>query len=216
MTIFILGKGGHAKVVADMVPLAEQIGIDEESMIMEDDILYVGVGIGIDCGVPKDHRRMFEKFPHNRFPPALHPDAAISPTAEIGDGTVVCARAVVGVDAKLGKNVLVNTGAQIDHDCEIGNHTVIAPGVIICGGVKLGKSCTIGVGAIIVQRVELPDETRVPGGTLVVGQDDFRKPLRVVWNNGADTLKGLTPTAHPAKDVVQTVSIRLNPDPQQG
>jgi acetyltransferase-like isoleucine patch superfamily enzyme len=101
------------------------------------------------------------------------------------EGCQIMAGVIFQCAASCGKNVLVNTGAHIDHDCWIGDHCVISPGAILCGGVTLGEGCAIGAGAIIVQGVTLEPETIVPAGTLVVGQDDMRRPQRVVCGDGA-------------------------------
>jgi acetyltransferase-like isoleucine patch superfamily enzyme len=93
---------------------------------------------------------------------------------------------IVSQDAEFGVNVLVNTGAQIDHDCDIDDHCVIAPGAILCGGVELGAECFIGAGAIIVEGVKLDPGTFIPAGSLVVKQDDIRRPQRVV-QDGKDS-----------------------------
>jgi len=90
------------------------------------------------------------------------------------------AGAILQASACCFKNVLINTGAQIDHDCKIGDHCVIAPGAILCGEVTLGEGCFVGAGAIIIEGVELEAGTFVPAGTLVVGPFDFRKPIRTL------------------------------------
>jgi UDP-3-O-[3-hydroxymyristoyl] glucosamine N-acyltransferase len=87
---------------------------------------------------------------------------------------------IIAAPALVGKNVLLNTGCQIDHDCVIGDHSIISPGAIICGQVTLGEKCQIGAGAIILQGVTLDAGTKIPAGTLVVGPDDLRRPQRVL------------------------------------
>ena len=174
----ILGKGGHARallhVLESRVPSTADVGgpwmicevaegiRDSDILtwegIKDSDILHVGRG-------PIVRRRaQYEKF-KLQIP---------------NRGIQVMERVHIGPNCDIGGNVLVNTGAQIDHDCVIGDHCVISPGAILCGGVKLGEACFIGAGAIIVENVQLAPETFVPAGTLVVGPDDFRRPQRVV------------------------------------
>ena len=77
------------------------------------------------------------------------------------------------VNSHIGKQVIVNTGASVDHDCEVGDFVHIAPQATLCGGaligegtivganstilpgVKVGKWCTIAAGAVISRN--LPD-----------------------------------------------------------
>ncbi len=105
-------------------------------------------------------------------------------TSQIMPGAVVMPRAVIG------DNVLINTGAQVDHDCIVGAHSHIAPGAILCGNVTLGERSMIGAGATIVQGVTLDAGTFIPAGTLVCGQDDLRRPQRVLQRHGASFVDG--------------------------
>ena len=191
MRVVILGKGGHAKVLADTVYDrgydCVQFDEEQEKDILPTDYLIVGIGIGIDIGIPLDRMTLFHRYNPARFITITSPSAYVSPKARLGRGVDVGVHAMVGPGANIGDNVLVNHGAQVAHDCIIRDHCIISAGAILCGNVTLGRACAIGAGAIIVQRVELPDETRVPAGTLVVGHGDFRKPVRVVYDREAKT-----------------------------
>ena len=58
----------------------------------------------------------------NGLSPAVvvHPFAYVARGASTGKGTQILARAVVGVDAKLGDACIINTGASVDHECAPG------------------------------------------------------------------------------------------------
>ena len=45
-----------------------------------------------------------------------YPTAVISPSAEIGNGTFVMARAVANTNTVIEHGVLINSGAVVDHD----------------------------------------------------------------------------------------------------
>ena len=159
----ILGAGGHARALMDGIFHTrgrEFVMTENNADVRPDDEVWIGVG---DIATRK---RLYGLFGH-RLP---------------DNGIQIMRGAVVYDSAKLGANVLVNTGAQIDHDCVIGDHCHIGPGAVLCGGVTLGEACFVGAGAIIVNGVDLADETFVPAGTLVCGPDDFRMPVRVVRN----------------------------------
>lgn len=164
MRVVILGAGGHAKSFRHATPYTRVPVIDamieNDDDVRPDDIVYLGVGD------QKKRRALFKKF-KNQIP---------------NHGVQIMGNVWIGPDVKMGDNVLVNTGAQIDHDCSIGAHSIIAPGAILCGGVTLGENCFIGAGAIIVENVTLEPETFVPAGALVCGQSDMRMPQRVVCN----------------------------------
>ena len=161
MRYVILGKGGHAQALADIYWPCIFVGIDD---LVPDGPIIIGVG-----DIPR-RRTLWANWSY------AVPDRGVQKMRG----------AIVYDSAKLGDNVLVNTGAQIDHDCIIGDHCVISPGAILCGNVTLGEACFIGAGAIILQGVTLEPETFVPAGTLVLGQDHFRKPVRMVRSGGGD------------------------------
>lgn len=190
MTVYILGAGGHAKVCKSAIvnflnfEFLDKNDEVPESTINGDEKFVIGVG---DL---KTRRRLFDKYSLNRyFFSFAHPSAivGIMGAGIFGyKGLQIMAGVIVQPDVTFDDNVLINTGAHIDHDCVIDSHCHIAPGAILCGGVKLGHSCFIGAGAIIVEGVELEPETFVPAGTLVVKQNDFRRPQRDVLYGGAN------------------------------
>lgn len=169
----IIGDGGHGRCIADLTGY-ETAGIKDEPV--PDEQIIVGFGD------PKQRKMVWRRYRDRKFPAlnlsGIAYEAASSPGVQLMPGSIVMP------SVKLGHNVLVNTGASVDHDCDIGNHCVISPGAIICGNVTLGECCFVGAGAVIVQGVKLDAETFVPAGALVVGQGDFRIPIRILHGIG--------------------------------
>ncbi len=97
-----------------------------------------------------------------RFATAIHPSAVVSPSAAIEDGTVVCAGAILGPHSRVGRLVVVNTKASVDHDCVVGDFVHIAPGATLAGNVRVDEGAFVGTGATV-----LPD--RVIGVSATVG-----------------------------------------------
>jgi acetyltransferase-like isoleucine patch superfamily enzyme len=60
------------------------------------------------------------------------------------------AGAVVQPGAFIGRNVIVNTRASVDHDCCIQDHVHIAPGSTLCGNVTVGLGAMVGAGAVVI------------------------------------------------------------------
>ena len=171
----ILGKGGHARVLQDICGY---------KMFDIEDRWPEGIdGFVIGFGELKRRKQTFDHWykhgPSTFIESVIHQTALIAPGAILGDGDQVLMGTMMQSSVIAGNNVLINTGAQIDHDCKIGDHCVISPGAILCGGVTLGHSCFVGAGAIIVENVTLAPETFVPAGTLVVSQVDMRKPVPI-------------------------------------
>lgn len=200
MRLVILGAGGHAAALFEIAEvfwkqrpvlcrLTDEYEIPDDFEQHHDDRYAIGIGTGIDLGIPKDRIRLFETLGREKFASLISPAACMSQSTTYGRGVQIMAGAIVQPRCRIGDNVLINTGAQIDHDCNIGDHTMIGPGAVLCGEVTLGKRCVIGASATIVQRGVLPDETRVPAGTLVCGPDDFRKPVPMVRIDGTDVVE---------------------------
>ena len=83
------------------------------------------------------------------LPNVIHPAALLSPSARIGAGVQVMARAVIGPEAMLGDLALVNTGAIVEHECTLGPAAHLGPGAVLCGGVAVGARALLGAGAVV-------------------------------------------------------------------
>lgn len=98
----------------------------------------------------------------------VHPTATLLGGSALSPGSQVCAAAVVGVDARVGVNVIVNTGAIIEHDVEIGDHGFIGPGARLAGRVIVGDGAWVGIGATVRQGVHIGAWSLVAAGAVVV------------------------------------------------
>ncbi|PIE69219.1 MAG: sugar acetyltransferase [Deltaproteobacteria bacterium] len=185
----ILGGGGHASVIADIllsdgqpvdgftdvVPSPPLLGripyLGNDGVVLERDRrdIFLVNGIG-STGVPGLRKSLFEEFfdKDYAFPPVVSNRAYLSPHTSIGPGTVVFPGATVQTGVLLGKNVIINTGAIIDHGCQIGNHVHIASGATLSGNVAIEDRCHIGTGASIIQDVKIGKDVIVAAGAVVV------------------------------------------------
>jgi UDP-perosamine 4-acetyltransferase len=102
------------------------------------------------------------------LPALLHPAAILGHGAMAAEGCAVMARAVVGPDARLGRLVLVNTGAIVEHDCEVADGAHIAPGAVLAGGVRVGAGAMVGAGAVIRQGIRIGAGAVVAAGAAVM------------------------------------------------
>lgn len=84
-----------------------------------------------------------------RLPVFLHPAAVVSPTAQLGAGTVVLPFAYVGAGASLGEGCLVNAGAIIDHNAVLGAACHAAPGAIVKAGAAVAAGEKIESGSVV-------------------------------------------------------------------
>lgn len=182
MRVTILGTGGHAHMLAWLGRWGDATVTmtEDNSDVLPDDSVVIGVG---DLGT---RVRLYDRFPNQVIGLVAHDVyLASSPSRHatiLERSAQVCLAVKVLNGVTINANVLINTGAQIDHGCVIGPHTVIGPGAILCGGVTLGARCHIGAGAIVLENVTLNADTFIPAGSLVVGPEDLRRPVRILPN----------------------------------
>ncbi len=190
MPLIIVGGAGHAKVLGSTLLLRNRriigfvdlnpalpplLGVphlgDDEAVFLHhppDQVTLVN-GVG-SIGSTALHKAIYEKFREKkyRFEILIHPSATIAHEVHIEDGVQIMAGAVVQPGSWLGENVIINTGARVDHDCRIEAHAHIAPGVTLSGLVHIGSGAHIGTGATIIQGVKVGATAIVGAGAVVV------------------------------------------------
>lgn len=99
---------------------------------------------------------------------AIHPQAVIASTAELGTGVIVNACAVIQPFARIGHGVMIHAGAIVEHDSVVGDFANLAPGSRLAGWVHVGKRATIFTGASIIPQITIGDDAVVGAGTVVI------------------------------------------------
>ena len=201
MNTYLYGASGHGKVVKDIL---NANGIKVEAFI--DDNLDVDkcggkpvlhdatglspiiVSVGVNCVRKIIVERITVGNPTIEFATAIHPSAIVSPSAKIGEGTVVMAGVVINADAKIGKHCIVNTGTSIDHECVVENYCHIAPGVNISGDTHVGEGTWVGVGSCVMQGIKIGKNCMIGAGSVVVrdipdGGVAYGNPCKVMRKN---------------------------------
>ena len=186
--IVIIGAGGHARVVADILSaqgrhaighidpnttLPGVIGTDDTlgTLMRDRGVGGFVIGIGSVRGGQSLRSTLFARACAFGLQPVtlVHPAATVSSSARLGAGTVVMAGAIVNPGVVVGENSIVNTGAIIDHDGRVGAHTHIAPGSTLSGDVTIGDHCLVGTGTIARNGVTVGDGATVGAGSLLLG-----------------------------------------------
>lgn len=67
----------------------------------------------------------------NHFRPFVASTAAISPSAKIGEGTVIQPNTFIGHNVEIGKNCLIHANVSIYDNCVIGDHVTIHSGSVL-------------------------------------------------------------------------------------
>lgn len=190
MKTIIIGAGGHARVVYDI--LRHDQNVDVEAFVdnarrgSDEDIMGIQVTgdhsvlpelatDGVDSFVvavgDNDIRRShFEKLLDLGLAPinAVHPSAEITPTADLGTGTVVASSADISTNARIGDNVVLNTDALVEHETTVGDHAHVGPGSKVAGRVEIGDGAFVGIGSTVKEYVTIGERSVVGAGSVVV------------------------------------------------
>ncbi len=183
MSVWVIGAGGHAKVViATLHAAGRDIAgvLDDDAAKYGDEVLGVPIvgpvaraGEGtheaiIAVGDNRARQRIAEALPGVVWATAVHPSAVVHPSVAVGEGTVVFAGAVVQPDTRLGAHTIVNTGATVDHDSVLADYVHVAPGSHLAGNVRLGEGVFLGIGTVAVPGVSVGAWTTVGAGAAIV------------------------------------------------
>jgi acetyltransferase-like isoleucine patch superfamily enzyme len=75
---------------------------------------------------------------------------------------------VVNTGSRIGRFVIVNTGATVDHDNLIEDGVHISPGCHLAGNVICRADAFIGTGASIIPRIEIGARAVIGAGAAVI------------------------------------------------
>lgn len=176
--IVILGCGGHAKSILDVIlfnnknedvifvdknagenetilgfPVLKDYNITDEKII---------VGIGDNT----KRRELSQKY-YNNLTTIISKNAYIGHEVKIGKGVFIAHHAHVGILTTIDDFCIVNTSASVDHECHLGKCTFIAPNVTLCGKVTVNENCFIGAGTTIVPNITIKSDTFIKANSLI-------------------------------------------------
>ena len=193
-TINLFGASGHAMVIMDIISAQG----DETGSLYDDtphcseihghpvwksDRTTVCGPLIISIGSNRIRKLISERYPLE-YACAVHPRATISPSASIGDGTVVMQGAIIQSDAEIGRHCIINTGASVDHECVIGDFAHISPHATLCGNVRVGEGSWIGAGATVIPGIRIGRWCTIGAGSVVIrdipdGATAYGNPCRI-------------------------------------
>jgi sugar O-acyltransferase (sialic acid O-acetyltransferase NeuD family) len=196
--LVIFGTGGFAREVHQIVedinsqlPTLNFLGfLDEDYEHHNTDVHGCKVLGGIDwlikadindifivvaIGSPKNKRKIVEiikKKTKAKFATLIHPRAWIGSRVTIGDGSIICAGALITTDITLGNHVIVNIGSTVGHDAVMQDYVTVAPTVNVSGAVWVGEGTDLGTGSTIIQGKKIGAWSIVGAGAVVVNDID--------------------------------------------
>ncbi|MBI5100332.1 MAG: acetyltransferase [Nitrospirae bacterium] len=128
-----------------------------------------GIPLVISPDMPETRKRLAAYYAECGFvfSSLVSPRALVSPSARLGRGVVIQSGANVSAGVTLGDFVRVNTCANIMHDSFIGDYSTIAPNAVILGRVKVSEGAYVGANATVLPGKTVGRGAVVGAGALV-------------------------------------------------
>jgi sugar O-acyltransferase (sialic acid O-acetyltransferase NeuD family) len=204
--LLILGAGGHASVLVDILLQQNRdiLGVVSPQVVSEskvfdrieifhndDDVLQFDKsliklvnGIG---SMPNTQLRsiIYNKFKvlGYEFETVIADNSIISKYANLDEGVQVFSGAIIQTDATIGANSIINSGAIIEHGCIIGSNNHIAPGATLSGQVHTKEFVHVGTGASVIQEINVAKNVVIGAGAIItndIEESTICYPARVV------------------------------------
>lgn len=182
--MYLYGAGGHAKVVAGILTSrgVRVAGVfDDNPPNAKLRIMEVRDGVQLLGGAfPKLDAPMIITIGHNgrraelaalidaSFGTAIHPSAIVASGVPIGGGSMILHGSVLQAGSRVGRHVLINTAASIDHDNLLGDFVHVSPNATLCGHVEVGEGTHIGAGAVVIPQVKIGRWSTIGAGAVVL------------------------------------------------
>ena len=182
--VIIIGAGGHAKVIADIVEKSGDnlVGFLDDNpeafgrVVYKDRTVlgtikdiekYQGYNFIIGIGNNQVRKNISSKYNLNWYT-ALHPNAIIANCVNIGEGTVIMAGAIINPGTIIGKHCIINTKSSLDHDNLIEDYVHISPGATLAGTVTIRELTWICAGATVINNITIERNNIIGAGAVVI------------------------------------------------
>lgn len=184
--MLILGAGGHAKEVLDILTEQSKFGLirffDDtqgapEKINEKFDVIFDENGVveffkaensfSLGVGDPALRYLLAERIIKlgGQYIPIIANSSTISKYSTInGD---IMHQVFVGSNSEVGRGTLINTGSQVHHDVIVGEFVELSPKVVLLGKSQVGGFCRIGASATILPGISIGDNVVIGAGAVV-------------------------------------------------
>ena len=187
-SLILIGAGGHARSCIDVIEqegkfkiigivgLESELGLqvngyeviatdkDLSTLISKAQFALIALG---QISSPDARVSLYQQVSKAGFDLAnvVSPTAYVSPSAQIGNGTIVMHGAIINAGVKVGSNCIINSRALLEHDTQVLDNCHISTGAILNGGVLVEEGCFIGSGTIVKEGVSIGERSVVGMGS---------------------------------------------------
>lgn len=182
--VIIIGAGGHAKVIADIIYKSGDnlIGFLDDNLANKGKEIYLGkkvIGTTKDIEIYNKNyfiigignnsiRKKINNENNLKLYTAIHPSAIIAEDVKIGTGSVIMAGVVINPGTVIGKNCIINTCSSLDHDNLLEDYVHISPGAHLAGTVTIKEGTWICTGAIVKNNITIGKNNIIGAGGVVI------------------------------------------------
>jgi acetyltransferase EpsM len=184
--IILIGNGGHAKVIRDLVKKSESyqlVGYLDDAIVRKsyiNEIVYDSLTnisnyyrthhFIIAIGDNNKRQQIVHRFANIKlnYATLLHPTATIGSNVKIDQGSVIMPNTTINADTTIGKHCIINTMSCIEHDNKICDYVHIAPNATLTGNVVINQGAFIGASTTIIPNINIGKNVIVGAGSTVI------------------------------------------------
>ncbi len=192
MKTVIIGAGGHARAILDILSYDKNIEVvalidnfistpTKSEIIMgipvygDHSVLTELFGSGIKAAIIGIGKNDIRKEYFNKIKSmnielinAIHPTSNIAHGVKIGKGIVISANSTISTGVSIGNNTIINTGAIIEHESIIEDNVHISSGCVIAGRVKIKEGTFVGAGSVVKDSITIGKNVIIGAGSVVL------------------------------------------------
>lgn len=184
MKIAIIGCGGHARSVADVLNDNGNMSIIFfDHMAKVDETIMGGYAV---CPLDKLDISEFDKYViaigdneeryriahtykkyNEKNMSVISKHSYVGSGVQLGTGIFVGNGSYIGPEASIGDGCIINTNAVIEHQAEVRGFSHISVNSTVCGRSTVGRCVFLGAGATVIDKTVVCDNTVIGAGAVV-------------------------------------------------
>ncbi len=149
------------------LPVLDKIE-NAKKFLDQKDIYFISAILKAKEGYTRSQKIEKLMIPLERYYTLIHPQATVSKSAKVGNGTFVGPHANIMPNAIIGNHCSFRAGANVGHDCIIGDYCYMGPNSNVSGYVKLRNGVHIGPNASVLDAVEIGAYSVIGIGSVVL------------------------------------------------
>jgi UDP-N-acetylbacillosamine N-acetyltransferase len=180
-TTYIIGCGGHARSVADiLIHVSKEVAIvfidknarEGETIFnfpiwKEKDFLSTDRAF-VALGNNEERNTFIIQNPQLNYISIISKTAHIGIESNVREGAFIGHNAHIGPQSAIGSHCIINNGAIVEHEVSVGNYCHIGPNATISGRSSIGDLVFLGVGSTVIDGISICSNVIIGAGSTIV------------------------------------------------